>query len=720
MTAVTRTRHRFASTLAAVILLVLAAPASAQDDEEEPSRADMRRAADRWQLPEPDTANWRCRNCPFPAGWNGSYELGAGIVSDDSFEFGDYRGLEDEGVFPVLEGEALYRGEDGDYHEIRVEELGLDTRSVRAESGRQGRYGIWLEYDQLPHLVADDTRTVFTGAGSANLGLPGGWVRANTTGSMTALDSSLRGVEIEQERESLGLGVDVLQGDRWHYNVEFRNDTREGSRVQGGSFLFRSALLPAPVDYETDSLDASVAYVRDRWQLQAGFHTSMFTNENEALVWDNPFTSANGADQGRLALPPDNQFNQVSLSGSWRSRGSLAVAGRVAVGRMQQDEDFLAPTINSSLAAPNPPRNDLDGEVDTRTLNLRVSGAPADRLTATAEFSYDERDNDSPRDSYVQIATDEIVSNATTNTPYSYEKTDTKVTLDYRLSPRYTVSGSAGHEEFDRTFQEVEQTETDTLSLALQGMATERLQTRLGLVREERDGSYEPLGLTPMENPDLRKFHIARRDRDALRLAFNYFATDQVGMGFQADIADDEYVESDIGLNRARERSYSLDLTASPAEGVTAYAFVSLQQVEADLLGTDNITGTPWSADEQDDYQTIGLGLEFADLPGRFTRGALDLTYSTGDTDIRVDKSGVGVSEFPEITTRLYTLNVHADRTLGKNSVLRLGYLLEGFSEQDFQRDGIDPDTVPTVLTLGEGTPSYTVHVLQLSLRYEF
>ena len=716
----TRTRHRFGVALAALALLVLATPSNGQEEEDAgPTSMEVQRAADQWQLPEPDTSRWRCRNCPFPEGWFGYYELGAGVVSDDSFRFGDYRGLEEEGFFPVVEGEARYRGEDGDYREIRAEELGLDSRSVRAEGGRQGRYGIWFEYDQLPHFVADDTRTVFTGSGSANLGLPGGWTRAGTTGGMTALDASLRGVAIEQERKSIGLGLEVLRGNHWQYNLEYRDQRKEGNRVQGGSFLFRSALLPAPVDYETESLDASVAYVRDRWQVEAGFHTSLFTNGNEALVWDNPFTSGSGADQGRLALPPDNQFNQVSLSGSWRSRDSLTVSGRLALGRMEQNEDFLPPTINGSLAAPSPPRDDLNGEVDTRKLDLRVTGQPTERLTGRLQFFHDERDNNSPRDDYVQVSTDEIVSSARTNRPYSYERTGTEATLDYRLSPRSTVFGEVGREDFDRTFQEAEQTQTDTWSIGIRGMITDRLNARLQQILEERDGSYEPLGLSG-GSPDLRKFNMARRDRDATRLALDYLATERVTLGLSMELAEDEYTESDIGLERAQDRIISLDLAAPLTEGVTTYVFTSMQSVDADIAGQDNVNGAEWSARQQDHYQTLGIGLEFADLPGKFTRGGLDFTYSVGDTDIRVDKSGVGVSDFPEVETRLYTLDVHADRTLGKNSQLRLGYLLEGFSEQDFQRDGVDPDTIPSVLTLGAGTPGYTVHVLQLSLRYEF
>ena len=703
--------------LSATCVLVAPVPALAQDEGE--SAPEDAPPADRWELSEPDTSRWRCRQCPFPSGWSGFAEIGVGVVSDDSTDFGDYRGLEEEGAFPVLGADLRYRGEEAEYAEILVEELGLDSRSLRVEGGRQGAYELRLRYDELPHFAAGDTRTVFSGAGSSDLTLPGSWVRANTTGGMTALDDSLRDVTIGHERETVGIGASLWQGDRWRYDLDYRETTKEGERIQGGSFLFRSALLPAPVDHTTEQLDASVAYVRERWQVAATYHASMFGNENDALSWDNPFTSVNGADRGRLALEPDNQFHQLGVSGSWRSRDSLSVSGRLAIGRMEQDEDFLAPSINSTLTNPSLPRDDLDGRVDTRTANLRIVGEPLERLTAKAELHYDERDNKTPRDSYVQVATDEILSNSRTNRPYSYEKQGVEGTLDYRVSRGLTISGSGAREDVDRTFQEVEQTETDTYWLEVRASPTDRTNIRLRRQREERDGAYEPLGLSPPENPDLRKFHIAERTRDLTRIGLDWLAGEGITVTLAGEFADDDYTDSDIGLTEAREASYSLDVSMMPAEGVTAYAFVSLQSTDSEILGADNVTGTPWRAEQDDRYRTVGIGAEVADLPGGFTRGGLDLTYAIGDTDIDVDK-GLGAPDLPPLETRLYTLNLFVDRPLGKNADLRLGYLLEGFSEADFQLDGVDPDTIPTVLTLGEGTPGYTVHVIQASLRYEF
>lgn len=699
-------------------LLLATSMTSAQDEDMEVS-GDAYPAADDWPLAAPDTSDWGCRNCPPTQGWSGHVEVGAGNVSNDSFEFGNYRGLEEEGGFAVLEGDVLYRGDGGSYFEFRGDELGLDSRSTHVEGGNQGLYRLWLRYDELPHLIADDTRTVFRGTGSSNLTLPAGWVRGDTTADMSALQASLREKDIGQDRESLGLGLDLLATDHWRFDVEAREDTVEGNRILGGTFLFNSTLLPAPVDYETERLDASVSYVRDRWQVSAAFHTSMFTNTNESLTWKNPFTSPDGADSGQLALPPDNQFNQVSLFGSWRSRESLTVSGRVAAGRLEQDERFLPSTTNSSLSVPSLPRNDLDGEVDTLTANVRISGKPADRLTATGEIYYDERDNDTPRDSFVQVATDSIVDGPETNRPFGHERKGGEFTLDYRASTAFTLSGTVGAEELERDFQDSDRTETQTYALEARGRPSPRVGIRVRRLLEQRDSDHDPFEDDPGVTPELRAFHLAERDRNSTEFGVDWLATERVAATLSLELGDDEYTGSKIGLSETDFYSLALDISAAASDTTTTYGFVALEEVEARIDGADNGTGAPWEGSQRDRFWTMGFGLDMAELPGKWKDGSLDLTLAVGEGDFSVDK-GQGAPPFPELQTQRITLELSAARALRKDVDLRVGYLVEDLQQDDFFQDDVEPDTIPSVLALGRESRDDTIHVIQVSARYEF
>ena len=58
---------------------------------------------------QPDTSKWECKACPVDQGWSGSVDVGLGHVSEKSYKFGEYTGLNKQGGFFVGEAEELPR-----------------------------------------------------------------------------------------------------------------------------------------------------------------------------------------------------------------------------------------------------------------------------------------------------------------------------------------------------------------------------------------------------------------------------------------------------------------------------------------------------------------------------------------------------------------------------------------------------------------------------------
>src|SRR6056297_2446958 len=83
----------------------------------------------------PDTSQWVCELCPFSDGLNGDVAAGAGYVSDDNPDFGNFGGLEEEGAFVPLEGDLWFRGDNGRYFLAYGDRLGLDSRHLMLEGG---------------------------------------------------------------------------------------------------------------------------------------------------------------------------------------------------------------------------------------------------------------------------------------------------------------------------------------------------------------------------------------------------------------------------------------------------------------------------------------------------------------------------------------------------------------------------------------------------------
>lgn len=280
---------------------------------------------------------------------------------------------------------------------------------------------------------------------------------------MTALPGALRDVELETSRKRFGVGA-VLPARRWEYAAAYRRETRDGQQRSAGTFFFNAAELIRPIDYTTDEIDLSASYTAPKLTARLAYHASLFKNGNEALRWDNPFSAlVAGADVGELATAPDNQFHQLRASLGYQFTRATRASAEVALGRLTQDEDFLAPTTNPNLVVPALARSSLDGRVDSLIAQARLTSELSERLGITASYRYEDRDNETPRLTLPWVTTDLFVNAPRTSRPYSFKRDTAKVAADYRFAPR--VKGSLGldYDTFERSHQERADTDETTL-----------------------------------------------------------------------------------------------------------------------------------------------------------------------------------------------------------------------------------------------------------------
>ena len=156
-----------------------------------------------------DTSDWKCELCPFEKGYDAEYGAGALYVSDSAARFGNATGLDEEGGKLALDGEGRYASE-GFQASWTATDLALDAREFEVEAGRQGRYGLYLGYNELPYRQFDTTETIFTAEGNDFLRLPPGWVAAGSTAGFTELANSLYPLDIGSDRQNVMLGGHFL------------------------------------------------------------------------------------------------------------------------------------------------------------------------------------------------------------------------------------------------------------------------------------------------------------------------------------------------------------------------------------------------------------------------------------------------------------------------------------------------------------------------------
>jgi len=506
--------------------------------------------------------------------------------------------------------------------------------------------------------------------------------------------------------------------------VSLRRDVRDGTQPGASSFFSSAAQLPFPVDQTTDQLEVSASYAASQWQATLGYSLSQFRNALESLTWDNPFTPVvAGASRGRLALAPDNRFEQFFGSAGYQITPMIRASADFALGRSTQNEAFLSSTINAALApgVPALPSASLDGRVNTYVGNVRITATPLPGLRVNGSWSHDERDNRTAIASYPLVSTDMfLAAQPRSNTPFSTTLDRLKLGADYRGLGSWKLAAGVDHDRRARSFTEVVNTRETTLWGRASVQARDNLMVTGKLAHSERDHSTYGVAIWfgAPENPLLRKFNLASRTRDSGGLRADLAVSEQVSVGLSADFANDDYDESLVGLKEARSASVGADVAFNLSEATQITGYVHSERIRSRQDGSLAFAAPDWSGRVKDRFEMFGLGVRHAAIPDKLDIGA-DLSTSRGRSNVEV-QTGVGEAPFPVNKVVRDSVRLYANYKLNDQATLNGSYWYENYESQDWRLDGVLPATLPDLLSFGQQAPQYRVHVLRVSLRYRF
>jgi len=667
-----------------------------------------------------DTSNWVCEYCVFEQGLSGEIELGLGNVSDSSYKFGEYNGLYDKGGFLIANANVRYRDEDATYYDLKVRDLGLDTREVGIEGGRQGSYKIFLNYDEIAHYVSDSAKTPYLGNGGESLSLPSGWVDSASTAGMTELNPSLRGVDIYNQRKRLTVGADVILSGKWQTAFDVRHEERNGQKRTGGAFLFKSAQLVEPIDFTTDELDFSASYNTKKWQSTLAYYGSFFNNQDTSLTWQNAFTpDVAGADAGQRALAPDNQFHQFLFTSAYQLTHFTRISGDIAVGRMLQDDDLLAATTNPNLAVALP-TNSANARIDTLTADLKLDSTVSEKLQLNVALRYNDRDNKTPSNVYDWVTTDSFAAAPRSNLPYSFTEQSIKLGADYRFNRANRLSAGYDYEKKSRTNQEVDDTKENTVWGKYNVRTSDKIDVTLKAAHGIRDASNynSVIETVPAQNTLMVKYNMADRTRDTGGIQATYNPGERISIGLGMELSRDDYTNSTLGLTESRDTTYNADIAMVLTEVTTAHAFATKQLIKSQQAGSQTFTTPDWSANNDDTIDTLGIGIKHQLIADKLDIGADYVkTRSSGKVSVI---TGVPPADFPDNDSDLDSLKLYADYQMKDNMTLHAAYWYEHYSSTDWALDNVDPDTIPNIISFGENSPNYNVNVVMVSVGYLF
>jgi MtrB/PioB family decaheme-associated outer membrane protein len=687
-------------TLAAAVAMALAGPAVAA---------------------EVDTSGWKCESCPFQTEYEASADLGGTYVSDDSARFGRYNGYNEKGGYGVIDAAGKSRSEDGKYVSYELRDLALDTRFARITAGLESGLAATLFYDEIPANIFDTTTTSYLGAGSGVLKLPSGWVKSGTTAGMTALNSTQQPVDIGWERQTLGAAVKYKSESKLDLYARYARQEKSGTGIIGGSFLTQAAQLAKPIDDVTSNYELGAIYRMKSGFLRVSYSGSLYSNAADSLTWDNAYSGfSQTSSTGRMTLAPDNSAQTVALDGNWRLPLNSVFSFRAALGEIRQDDILLAA---STLSPPggSVPKSSLEGRIDTTAYGLGFTSRPMDKLRIRMGYRRDERDDKTDPLAVTYVTTDTGTGTSTKTTRrYDFTRENFDASGDFDLFRWLSLGGGYERINRDYTSQSIESSVTDRnfLRLALRPFSGIELLATFG--EEHRDAAengtlYVP---KPGDNPLMRKYNLANRDRDFGSLMLSWSPTEKLSIGIDGGLAYDDYRRSKAGLQEANDLHYAGTISYAFTENATAYVTGGHQKVDSTQVGgSEAVLANLWTARYDDKFENAGAGFKVDEIAGKFDFG-MDYSYgkSTGD----IINYAAASTPFPTLKSKLESASVTAGMRLGERGRIGLLYRYEKLDSSDWQLDGVQPGTVPTLISLGADAYNYNVDLISLVFSYKF
>jgi len=711
-----------------------------------------------------------------PPVYHNFVELGVGYNSDDYSPFTPYSGRDKDGAFVTGDFGYYKRGPwDGDdlfFFEAEGERLGLRSRSLRGVGGEQGKYKLFLNFDQIPF---DNFRslTPYQGVGSQNLQLPSNWQsnpidRFNTaTQNFPELSSSQQGVKLKTERTRYGGGVVWNINERWTAKFNAQQEKKEGKKPLGIAWgtsgqNAASVIVPEPIDYRTDTWGAEVGYQTRKLQFNLGYQLSKFENEKDTLTVGNPFTYAGWNPAARYPigiataqLAPDNKAHSFNLAAGYNFSDTTRLTGNLVYSRYLQDESFLPYTSNPLLTVQQGvPRNSLDGEIDNTVGNIELVTRPTKQVEVKARYRYTDRNNDTPQDQYIYVRGDAenqqiggSEPNYRTNTPYSYREHFLGADVAYRWRPGTKFTVGYDYRKTDRDFQENSKTTEQTAGIDVQHRFTDTLTAKAEYAHTWRDGSsysntdllsdtytqtyIDSLGDTPFINhPLTRAYYLADMDGNDASVRFTYIPMAALTFGARGTYLQQNFDATKVGLKDVKGWGANFDATYALNPDLSFTGYYTHNRRKSDQGGWSFFGGPneleqvndptrSWKVNIDDRVNVFGLGLNWR--IAQAWKLSADYSYTHASTGTDTSSGGaLEAGDFPDIKTRIHRLQSDLGYDWSDQLAVGVSYVYEDYSESDWQTDGVTANTIGRVLSLEDLDPDQSNHVFLVWTRFKF
>ncbi|MGA7538331.1 MAG: MtrB/PioB family outer membrane beta-barrel protein, partial [Steroidobacteraceae bacterium] len=359
----------------------------------------------------------------------------------------------------------------------------------------------------------------------------------------------------------------------------------------------------------------------------------------------------------------------------------------------------------------------LGGNIDLSHYALLLALTPASRLYMRGRATYDGRDDHTSQLAIPYVVTDALPGGTYLTPRYGEDRARLEGSADYRIF-RWARAGVGG--DYTHTHYSPGQLLTSLSELQAFGYGTVTPIAALSLTAKagssRRDASaLNAAALPANENPLLRAYDYAPRDREFLTLRGTWTLTMALSWSLEGSASTDAYRLSQLGLKDSRQRELSTTIAWAPAKPWSLYLDGSYQHLESLQAGLETVGAAPWQEGEGEYFYTVGAGGEWAIR----TRWHLKIDYVRADSRDDTELLPAGeVAWFPEDRTGLDTLTLDSTYLWTPALTLHLRYQRARYGTADWALQSVLPDTIPTLLALGAQPYRYDVDVVEVSFVY--
>jgi hypothetical protein len=230
--------------------------------------------------------------------------------------------------------------------------------------------------------------------------------------------------------------------------------------------------------------------------------------------------------------------------------------------------------------------------------------------------------------------------------------------------------------------------------------------------------SFDASALPPGENPLIRMYNYAPRDRVFYSVTGAWNATEKLTWSLEGSVNKDDYRNSPLGLQAVHETRGSTALTWTQSETLSAFIEGGYQRLSNLQSGSTGSTTLPdWLVQDGQRFWNLSVG-------GRWVpqeRWTLSLDYLLAPSYDNIETTALAPPQaFPENWTKLNIARLDVAYRWTPALQVHFRYTYETYNSSDWWLNGVGPQTLPNLLALGIAPQQDHVNMFALTVRYQF